>query len=454
MKLRAFRYATAGVFLLLLSMVGVLALPSGNTYPPTFTKKQGYWFDSWDVSRNYGYGDDGYLLWMIAESMGSNRERAYEVGQQFLQTHPARVSRARAILDYVTTYMKYGYDSEYVFMENVAQEEWAWNPDEMLNKIEAARANAQVAHGDCEDFSFLLGTLYLAAGYDVTILEMPGHAALMIWLPEYENANLYWDVPNDGRDSRGWIWVEGTAGSARVLGVTPSRYSSLQFVEAQFLQDYDGSSLFLGSLREHEGNRELCIIATTTYGSELTPEVQFLRGFRDNLVLSTFAGSQFMQAFNGWYYSFSPEVADVIAQEPVIKATMKSVLYPLLGALRLSSEAYNIFSFNPELGVVMAGLVASLLIGMIYFSPPAALLLFSIDLMLGKSLTLKGTKILVLPLLLSLTLMALCEFTHHQYIMMVSTALFVLTVISISALFGGHGIVNLLKRTTRIVPRA
>lgn len=450
MKPRTCRLATAGIFLLFLFIVGVLAFPSGNDYPPTFTKKQGYWYDSWDVNRNYGDGADGYLLWMIYESVGSNRERAFEIGQQFLNTHPTRVSRARAILDYVTTYMRYGYDSDYVVMENVAQEEWAWNPDEMVNMVEAARANSQVARGDCEDFSFLLGTLYLAAGYDVTIIEMPGHVALMIWLPEYENANLYWDVPNDGRSNAGWIWVEGTAGSAQVLGYTPEKYSSFQFIQVQTLGEYSGSTLLLGSLRKREVNGELCIIATTTYGSELAPEVQFLRGFRDELVLSTFAGSQFMQAFNEWYYSFSPEIADVIAQESTAKAAMKRVLYPLIGVLRLSSEVYSVFGFNPELGVVMAGLVASLLIGVVYFSLPAAVLLFLTELIRRKSLTLKETRILVLPLLLSVALMALGEFTHFQSLMMVSTVMFVLTIAFTSALLGGYGIVHFFEKVGRM----
>ncbi|MCZ2845259.1 MAG: hypothetical protein O2U61_01975, partial [Candidatus Bathyarchaeota archaeon] len=38
----------------------------------------------------------------------------------------------------------------------------------------------------------------------------------------------------------------------------------------------------------------MCVIATATYGSELSPEVSFLRIFRDQTVMSTFAGKQFM----------------------------------------------------------------------------------------------------------------------------------------------------------------
>ncbi len=53
-----------------------------------------------------------------------------------------------------------------------------------------------------------------------------------------------------------------------------------------------------------------CLIATAAFGSELTPQVQYLRNFRENYILSTASGSAFMSAFNSVYYSFSPQVAD------------------------------------------------------------------------------------------------------------------------------------------------
>ncbi|MCI0559335.1 MAG: hypothetical protein MN733_12645, partial [Nitrososphaera sp.] len=52
-----------------------------------------------------------------------------------------------------------------------------------------------------------------------------------------------------------------------------------------------------------------CLIATAAYGSELTSEVQYLRNFREQYVLSTASGSAFMNSFNSIYYSFSPQVA-------------------------------------------------------------------------------------------------------------------------------------------------
>ena len=53
-----------------------------------------------------------------------------------------------------------------------------------------------------------------------------------------------------------------------------------------------------------------CLIATAAFGSEMAPQVQFLREIRDNTVLQTESGSAFMTGFNQFYYSFSPAIAD------------------------------------------------------------------------------------------------------------------------------------------------
>jgi hypothetical protein len=71
--------------------------------------------------------------------------------------------------------------------------------------------------------AFLCGTLYLAAGIDVAMVLAPRHVALLIWLPEYPNANYYWDIPDDGREY-GWIWIEAT-GNRNPVGWTPPDFS-------------------------------------------------------------------------------------------------------------------------------------------------------------------------------------------------------------------------------------
>jgi hypothetical protein len=113
-----------------------------------------------------------------------------------------------------------------------------------------------------------------------------------------------------------------------------------------------------------------CLIATATFGSELAPEVQFLRDFRDQQITNTFAGSNFMNVFNAWYYSFSPAVAQYEYSHATVRTIAKTALYPLIGALHLASSTYTVVAFQPELAALAAGLVAGSLIGLAYLTLP------------------------------------------------------------------------------------
>ncbi len=113
-----------------------------------------------------------------------------------------------------------------------------------------------------------------------------------------------------------------------------------------------------------------CVIATATFGSELAPQVQFLRNFRDNSILKTYAGSSFMVAFNTWYYSFSPAVATYLINHWVERTIMKGLLYPLIGILILAQATFTVVGSYPELAVLLSGLLASSLIGALYLGLP------------------------------------------------------------------------------------
>ncbi len=212
-------------FLILFALLSVLIVAQSQTaigFPSSsFTRRGGDWYDDWGINRNYYAGADGYLPNLAPETLGENRELAYSIGERFQANYPAEIDRAVAILKYVQTWTEYGYDSDNVFRDGVPQEEWAWNADEMAH---AFNENTGVtAVGDCEDMAFLCGTIYVAAGFDAAIIDAPGHVALLIWLPEFSNANNYWDLSNDGRDA-GWIWVEAT-GSTNPLGWTPPDFN-------------------------------------------------------------------------------------------------------------------------------------------------------------------------------------------------------------------------------------
>ncbi len=72
-----------------------------------------------------------------------------------------------------------------------------------------------------------------------------------------------------------------------------------------------------------------CFIATAAYGTELEPEVQTLRHFRDEGLLETAVGQKFVDA----YYELSPPVADYIRDKAVLKAAVRGLLRPAIFTL-------------------------------------------------------------------------------------------------------------------------
>ncbi|RZD37647.1 MAG: hypothetical protein CXT78_15845 [Thaumarchaeota archaeon] len=82
-----------------------------------------------------------------------------------------------------------------------------------------------------------------------------------------------------------------------------------------------------------------CLIATATYGSEMATEVQQLRELRDNQLLQTKSGTQFMGMFNDIYYSFSPTIADMERENPYFKEAVKIAITPMISTLSLMEDA-------------------------------------------------------------------------------------------------------------------
>jgi len=114
-----------------------------------------------------------------------------------------------------------------------------------------------------------------------------------------------------------------------------------------------------------------CLIDTAAFGSEMAPQVQFLREIRDNTVLQTESGTSFMAGFNQFYYSFSPAIADYERENPAFKEAVKLTLTPLLTSLTLLQYA-DIDSESEMLGYGIG--VILLNIGM-YFVAPAVLIM-------------------------------------------------------------------------------
>jgi len=110
-----------------------------------------------------------------------------------------------------------------------------------------------------------------------------------------------------------------------------------------------------------------CLIATATFGSEMAPQVQQLRELRDNHLLNTESGTNFMNSFNDFYYSFSPYIADYERENPLFKEVVKLAITPMLSSLSI----FNHVDMDSEVKVLGYGISLIFLnIGM-YFAAPA-----------------------------------------------------------------------------------
>ena len=113
-----------------------------------------------------------------------------------------------------------------------------------------------------------------------------------------------------------------------------------------------------------------CLIATATYGSELAPQVQQLRELRDNSLLQTESGIQFMGMFNDVYYSFSPIIADYERENPVFREMVKIAITPMISSLSI----LNYVDMDSESEVLGYGISLILLNLGMYLGIPAVVI--------------------------------------------------------------------------------
>ncbi len=75
-----------------------------------------------------------------------------------------------------------------------------------------------------------------------------------------------------------------------------------------------------------------CFIATAAFGSDMAPEVQSFRDFRNKVLFSTEWGTHFVR----FYYKHSPKYAQIIAQNNTARLFIRGLLWPLLVFAKLS----------------------------------------------------------------------------------------------------------------------
>ena len=174
-----------------------------------------------------------------------------------------------------------------------------------------------------------------------------------------------------------------------------------------------------------------CLIATAAFGSDLAPQVQFLREYRDNTIMATASGSSFLNVFNTVYYSFSPTVADIERNNSFLQESIRAGITPLFGILqiaKLSSVG------DGEISVLTSGIIASSLIGAVYLWP---LGLAAKSIRNGTKLKIKYV-VVIISTTLALTLASIV--IGNVQFMMISTSAMVLSLVGIGAAFASWAI--------------
>jgi len=104
------------------------------------------------------------------------------------------------------------------------------------------------------------------------------------------------------------------------------------------------------SIRANFSGAGWCFIATAAYGTSMAEEIEILREFRDEYLLTNPVG----QALVEFYYGVSPPIAEFITEHPSLKPIVRAGLLP---AVAMSNAAVNI---TPAEKTAIAGLLVLL----------------------------------------------------------------------------------------------
>ena len=222
--------------------------------------------------------------------------------------------------------------------------------------------------------------------YGISIINAPGDNSYPIstftYLLVYENLNnvtndpdtaqalvhmIYWMI-TDGQKFNESLHYVPIAPEVQKIGIDGLK--RVQFNGQSAWAETSSSMVSTQTTSSESSEGGGCLIATAAFGSEMAPQVQFLREIRDGKVMATQSGTAFMTGFNQFYYSFSPAVADYERENPVFKETVKVALTPMLSSLAL----LNFVNVDTEEQMLGWGISLILLnIGM-YFVAPAVII--------------------------------------------------------------------------------
>jgi predicted transglutaminase-like cysteine proteinase len=210
-----------GLIVVLLAAVATAGYASAFSSEGFYTRG-GNIFDGWEICRTTAFGEDGFYQItetgfrpVIAfESLGEQANVAYSLGEQIANQYPDQLQRAEAVFSFVRDRVEYTSD-----IDQNGSEEFAENADELATTI----VEDGSGEGDCEDMAVLLAVMYKAAGFRSAIMLLSEHTAVLVYLPDYNEATVFFDLEGEP----GWIWAEAT-GRNNPLGWAPEQYLDME----------------------------------------------------------------------------------------------------------------------------------------------------------------------------------------------------------------------------------
>jgi hypothetical protein len=109
------------------------------------------------------------------------------------------------------------------------------------------------------------------------------------------------------------------------------------------------------------------------------------------------------------------------------------LIYPLLGILQVAAATYAMFGFNSELGVTIAGLLASSLVGLVYNTPWITTLLIAAKKKRHFEIKLRYLIPFAGAWVASFALIGIASILLAPSLMMFATAAFVILTLGLSA---------------------
>ena len=212
----------------------------------SFHERDGDIFDDWEICRTRAFGEDGF--YQITEtgteigfrpviafqSLGDQANAAHILGEQIANEYPDPLQRAEAVFHFVRDRVKYTSD-----IDLNGSEEFAQNADELATTI----VEDGTGEGDCEDMAVLLAVMYRAAGFRSAIVLPSGHTAVLVYLPDYDEATVFFEL----RGEPGWVWAEAT-GRNNHLGWAPKEYLGTEIAAYEILAEVPAYEIPVGAV--------------------------------------------------------------------------------------------------------------------------------------------------------------------------------------------------------------